>query len=313
MPQKIILDVDTGGDDAVAILLAGHHPEIELVAVTVVHGNSPLDTTLENTLRVLEAGQLSHVPVYCGAESPLVAESLSAHEFQRRELALPPATISPQPQRAVDFLVEYYSDTESHDTILVPVGPQTNLALALRIEPNLSTSIPSIITMAGAFGDGNATPSAEFNVLADPEAAHIVFNSGIPLTMVGLEVTRQALLTLEEVYKINSLGTPWAQVAAGIIEQEVSWFIEQLGWTGGQIFDACAVAAVIDPGILETNPMHVDIELHGGLTRGRTVADISNRLGNESNVDVGVGIDHKKFIQILHEGFGISSRLNKTG
>jgi inosine-uridine nucleoside N-ribohydrolase len=207
----------------------------------------------------------------------------------------------------VDFLVEYYSSPDGPDTTYVPVGPQTNLALALRLEPDLVTRIPHIVTMAGAYVEGNATPSAEFNILADPEAAHIVFTSGIPITMVGLEVTRQALLTLEDTHRIDSLGTPWSRIASAIIEQEVRWFMEQFGWTGGQIFDACAVAAVVEPGLLKTNPMHVDIELHGGLTRGRTVADTSNRFSPDSNVDVGVGIDRERFIQILHEGFGNSS------
>ncbi|GAG74996.1 unnamed protein product, partial [marine sediment metagenome] len=108
-------------------------------------------------------------------------------------------------------------------------------------------------------------------------------------------------------HRIDSLGTPWARIASAIIEQEVRWFMEQFGWTGGQIFDACAVAAVVEPGLLKTNPMHIDIELHGGLTRGRTVADISSRFSPDSNVVVGVGIDSERFIQILHEGFGNSS------
>lgn len=302
MPQKIILDVDTGGDDAVAILLAGHHPGSELAAVTVVHGNGPLATTLENTLRVIEAGGLGKVPVYAGAELPLVAEPLATDPIQSATLPFPETVLKPQAKRAVDFLIEYYLDPAGLETIYAPVGPQTNLALALRLEPRLAERIPRIITMAGAYLEGNTTPSAEFNVLVDPEAAHIVFNSGIPITMVGLEVTAQALVTLEDADRLEVLGSPWAIAAAKLIRSEVQWFIDNLGWSGGMIFDACAVAAALEPGILTTTPMHVDIELGGTLTRGRTVADISSHHHRPANVDVGVGIDRERFMQMLFEG-----------
>jgi inosine-uridine nucleoside N-ribohydrolase len=328
MPQKIILDVDTGGDDAVAILLAGHHPALELMAVTVTHGNGPLATTLDNTLRVVQAGELTHVPVFAGADRPLVAEPLPTDPIQRATLPLPAPTLPPSrsgrsptaparavdprrsgrsptaPARAVDFLVEYYLGPDGPETVYVPLGPQTNLALALRVEPRLAGRIPRIVTMAGAYTEGNTTPSAEFNVLADPEAAHIVFSAGIPLTMVGLEVTAQALVTLEDAERLRAAGTRWAQVAAGLIRSEVQWFIDHLGWSGGQIYDACAVAAVIEPAILQTRAMHVNIELRGDLTRGRTVADISGHHQKAPNVDVGVGIDRDRFIQILVEGLG---------
>jgi len=304
MPRNVILDVDTGGDDAVAILLAGHHPEIELVAVTVTHGNGPLETTLDNTLRVVQSGELMDVPVFSGADRPLVADLLETDPVQHAILPLPPATFTPQPQRAVDFLVDYYLGPHGPDTYYVPLGPQTNLALALRLEPRIVSRIPGIVTMAGAYLEGNTTPSAEFNVLADPEAAFIVFNSGIPITMVGLEVTFQALVTLEDSARLGEQGTAWAKIASRIISDEVQWFIDNLGWSGGQIYDACAVAAIINPLMLETEAMHVDVELRGELTRGRTVADISGYQKNSPNVDVGVNIDRQRFMQILFDGLG---------
>lgn len=302
MAQKIILDVDTGGDDAVAILLAGHHPRIELVAVTVCHGNGPLEVTLDNTLRVLQAGHLEKTPVYAGSECPLIGDLIQAHPIQKSTLPLPPAGITPTAGRAVDFIVDYYLGPCGPETIYAPIGPQTNLALALRLEPAIAERIPRIVTMAGAFTEGNTTPSAEFNILADPEAAHIVFNSGIPITMVGLEVTSRALVSLEDADRLGKINTPQAQAAAGIIRDEVNWFIDNLGLEGGQIFDACAVAAIIDPQIVQTRKMHVNIELHGILTRGRTVADISGYHPVEQNVDVGIDIDRAKFLDILFEG-----------
>lgn len=302
--QKIILDVDTGGDDAVATLLAGHHPGLELVAVTVTHGNGPLTVTLDNTLRLVQAGGLSQVPVYAGADRPLVAEPLATDPVQYATLPLLPPTIVPRSQRAVEFLIDYYLGAEGPETIYAPLGPQTNLALALRLEPRLAQRIPRIVTMGGAYLEGNTTPSAEFNILADPEAAHIVFTAGIPITMVGLEVTAQALVTLEDADRLRSLGTTQAQVAAELIRKEVQWFIDNLGWSGGQIYDACAVAAALEPDLLQTRLMHVAIELTGQLTRGRTVADISGHHHLPSNVDVGVGINRQRFMELLFEALG---------
>lgn len=298
----MILDVDTGFDDAAAILLAGHHPALELVAVTVTHGNAPLSVTLDNTLRVMRVGGLSRLPVYPGAERALLAAPLPTDPLQQLTLDLPPSALTAQPRRAAEFLVEYYLGQHGPDTVYVPVGPQTNLALALRLESRLAARIPRIVTMAGAYIEGNVTPSAEFNVLADPEAAHIVFNSGIPITMIGLEVTAQALVTLKDLEHLRALSTPWANAVAAIIEPNVRWWIDNRGWSGGQVYDACAVAAVIEPGILQTRPMRVDIELNGEHTRGRTVADLSGWQPKAPNVEVGIGIRRNRFIEILLRG-----------
>ena len=302
MPKKVILDVDTGGDDAVAILLAGHHRDLDLVAVTVTYGNGPLVTTLDNTLRVISTGRLPGVPVFPGADRPLVGEMIATDPVQYATLPLPESDYSPQPQRAVDFLIDYYLGHHGPDTYYVLLGPQTNLALALRLAPAIVKRIPRIITMAGAYLEGNTTPSAEFNVLADPEAAHIVFNSGIPITMVGLEVTAQALVSLDDARRLGELNNPWARAAARVMEDEIHWFIDNLGWNGGQIFDACAVAVLIEPSILETKLVNVDIELNGTLTRGRTVADMVGYHKKTPNVDVGVTIDRQQFMQILFDG-----------
>ena len=302
MPQKIILDVDTGGDDAVAILLAGHHPALELAAVCTTHGNARHEVVLENTLRVLAAGQLRQIPVFPGAVHPLVCEPIPGNSDQRAVLPLPPADLQPQGQHAVKFLLEYYNSPAGPETIYVPVGPLSNLALALRMNPGLARRIPRIVTMGGAYIEGNATPSAEFNILADPEAAHVVYSAGIPITMIGLEVTAMAYLTLADVARVAALGTPWAQAAALLMERDVRWFMNHFGVERGQIFDANTVAEVIQPGLTETRPMHVEIELHGQHTRGRTVADISRRHARPANVEVGVAMDRSRFLEILLEG-----------
>ena len=302
MAQKIILDVDTGRDDAVAILMAGHHPSLDLVAVLPVHGNAPLETTLDNTLRTLEAGGLLHIPVYAGAATPLLGKIAPTLDVQRVNLPLPPATKQAAEKHAVEFLIDYYMGTEGPDTIYMPLGPQTNLALALRIEPRIAERIPRIVTMGGAYLEGNTTPSAEFNILADPEAAHIVFTAGIPITMVGLEVTARALVMPEDVERIRKIGTPWAEIAADLMAADVQWFVDHLGSEGGQIYDPCAVAAVLEPDVLTTKSMWVGIELQGALTRGRTVADISGKRSWKPNVDVGVDMDRERFVGILYDG-----------
>ena len=299
MRQKVILDVDTGCDDAVALLLAGHHPDIELVAALPVHGNAPLAQTLDNTLRLLCAGKLEHVPVYAGASHPLVGPILAGDGDQVIKLPFPEPTIKPQPKHAVNFLIDYYMSGEGKDTIYMPIGPLTNLALALRIEPRLKERIPAIVTMGGAY----ATSFAEFNIKADPEAAFIVYSAGIPIKMIGLEVTDVAQVLQSDVDSIRKIQTPWAIAAADVMDIVVEIHSKHFGHDGGIIFDACAVAAVIEPSVVKTVPMHIEIELTGTHTRGCTAAGsrFHGSGDKDANVEVGISIDRERFIQIMHE------------
>jgi len=308
--QKVICDVDTGGDDAVGILAVGHSRRTELVAVTVVAGNAPLEVTLENTLKVVEHGRLGRVPVYAGAAHPLIGELPPLDPAQERRLKLPAPTIQAQSKRAAEFLADYYMSNAGPGTILIPTAPLTNIALALRLEPRIARRIPRIVTMGGATVEGNATASAEFNIYADPEAAHIVYSAGVPITMIGLEVTGQALVTLEDAAHIRSLGTPQARIASDLIAEEVQWFMDNLGWRSGQVYDACAAIGAIEPSIIKTKPMHIAVELTGKHTRGRTVADISGHHHNSqpANVDVGVGIDRERFMRLLEEALIAETR-----
>lgn len=304
MPQKVIIDVDTGGDDAVAILLAGYHPAVELVAVTCVEGNAPLDLVVRNSLAVLEQGKLAGVPVYAGLDRHMHTQPYPRDPDQERRLKLPEPTLKPAAGHAVDFLIDYYMSDAGPETILAPVAPLTNIAVALLREPRLAQRIPRMVMMGGAYTEGNTTASAEFNIYADPEAARIVFRAGIPISLVGLEVTKQALLTLADAERISNYTNPGAKVAGALIYEEASWFIRNLGWEAGQVYDACAIAAVIQPDILQTKLAYCDIEVIGELTRGRTVCDFGYaRRDLEANVDVGVGIDQERFVAILDEAF----------
>lgn len=295
--QKVILDVDTGTDDAIAILMAGHAPSLELVAVTVTHGNGPLTLTLHNTLKLMEAGGLAHVPVLAGASRPLMRDPYPTQGQQRAELPLPEPTLLPSSEHAIDFIRHYYRNG-GDDTVLVPVAPLSNIALALLQEPELARRIPHIVLMGGAVGTGNTTASAEFNILADPEAAHIVFNAGIPITMIGLEVTAGARLKKAHSDQIRALDTLQSRIAADLVDLDLTW-TEEWGGDGVEVYDACAVAAVIDPDVVTTQPMRVDVETQGALTLGRTVCDARRRAQSQTNVDVGLALDRARFLEIL--------------
>ena len=296
--QKVILDVDTGVDDAVALLMAAGAPSLSLVGVTVVMGNGPLDLTLANTLKTLDAAHLSDVPVYAGADLPLLAPLSASLPIQALAFDLPEPTMQPQDIHAVDFLVDYYLGSEGPKTTLVPLAPLTNVALALRREPRLAARIPRLVMMGGAVGHGNATPSAEFNVWTDPEAAQIVFRSGIPIVMVGLEATNTARITLHEVAQARALPSPGAQVAADLLAVDVLWFKEHLN-EDAEVFDACAVAAAMDAKVLRTEAMHVDVETRGELTRGRTVCTTRPPEGQSCHVQVGLATDRPRFLRLL--------------
>jgi len=295
--QKVIIDVDTGTDDAIAILMAGHAASLELVAVTVTHGNGPLALTLHNTLKLVEAGGLAHVPVLAGAHRPLVRPIYPTQGQQLTELPLPETALQPAAEHAADFLRRYYSHNDDHP-LLIPVGPLTNVALALLQEPSLARRIPRLVLMGGALGAGNTTPAAEFNILADPEAARIVFNAGIPITMIGLEVTAGARLQKAHADQMRALGTRHSRLAADLIELDLSWR-KEWGQDGVEVYDACAVAAAIDPKVVTTQPMHVDVETQGELTLGRTVCDARRQSKSQPNVDVGLELDRALFLQIL--------------
>ena len=297
MAQKVIMDVDTGCDDAVAMLLAGHHKALQLVATLPVHGNAPLEQTIDNTLRLLEAGKLMHVPVFAGAESPLIGPIIRGSDDQIVKLPFLEPSIKPQAKHAVNFLIDYYMSGEGNDTVYMPIAPLTNLALALRIEPRLKQRIPRIVTMGGSY----ASTFAEFNIAADPEAAYMVYSSGIPITMVGLEVTDMAEVRQQDVDGIRKLNTPWAVSAADIMDIVVAIHTNH-GLKGAIVYDACAVAALIEPSVMETRPMHIEIELRGTATRGCTVSDDKRYKKLPPNVEVGISINRDRFLEIMRAG-----------
>jgi inosine-uridine nucleoside N-ribohydrolase len=295
---SILLDCDPGHDDAIALLLALASPELELLGVTTVAGNQTVEKTTANAIRVLELVG-SDVPVAAGAGRPLVREPyVAAYVHGETGLDgpdLPPARREPVDQHAVDFLAERIDGAT-----LVATGPLTNVALLLARE---EASPERIVLMGGAIAEGNVTPAAEFNIWADPEAAARVFSSGLDVTMVGLDVTHQALLTDEHAAGLRENGRV-GSVVADLLDFYGTFHKQVYDFEGSPIHDAVAVAQVIRPDLLELRELNVEIDRESELCRGRTVVDVWKRTGREANARVAVGIDAPGFIELLLERLG---------
>lgn len=302
MKHKIILDCDPGHDDAIAILLAAHHPDIDLLAITTVAGNQSLDKTTHNALKVCSLANIRNVPVARGMDRPLVRPARHAANIHGESGMdgpnIPEPDIEPVPQQAVDLLIDLLMNSDG-DITIVPTGPLTNIATAIRREPAILSRIKAISLMGGAIGLGNRTPAAEFNIWADPEAAAIVFDCGRPLTMSPLEVTHQALATGEVLERLRSANRPVASFAVDLLTFFGDTYRNVFGFPAPPVHDPCAVAAVIEPDILSAHTIHVEIETEGEWTSGRTVCDVYGVLGKEPNVRVGYALDVSRFWEML--------------
>jgi inosine-uridine nucleoside N-ribohydrolase len=300
-PTPILLDCDPGHDDAIALLLALASPELEVRGVTTVAGNQTLEKTTANALRVLEFAGRSDVPVAAGADRPLARELfVAAYVHGESGLdgpSLPEPQGEPVAQHAIDFLAERILATERPVT-LVPVGPLTNIALLLERHPEAAANVERIVLMGGAIAEGNVTPAAEFNVYVDPEAAWRVLRSGLPVTMIGLDVTHEALMTDAHAERLRAAGR-CGRLVAELYDFFRDYHRRTYGAEGAPIHDAVAVAQVLRPGIVETLHRHVDVDCESQLCRGRTVVDLWHRTGNEPNTDVGVGVDADAFLELL--------------
>jgi inosine-uridine nucleoside N-ribohydrolase len=297
----LLVDCDPGQDDAIALLLALASPELEIVGITTVAGNQTLAKTTVNALKVLELAGRSDIPVAAGAARPLAAELVVAADAHGETgldgPSLPEPSTRPVDAHAVDFLAERLLAAESPLT-LVALGPLTNVALLLALRPVAIERIARLVIMGGAIGPGNMTPSAEFNVWLDPEAAHRVFGSGVQITMVGLDVTNRAVLTRRQARTLRSGGAVGAAVA-DMLDFYLGFYLEAYQHGGAPIHDAVAVAHVLEPKLVTTMARHVDIELTG-LSRGRTIVDMRRRTTPPApNARVAVDIDVDAFRELL--------------
>ena len=295
MPTRILIDCDPGHDDAIAILLALASPEVELVGVTTVSGNQTLEKTTANAIRMLELVDRADVPVAAGADRPLVREQFVAEYVHGKTgldgPALEPPRAEPVAQHAADFLAERVAGTT-----LVPTGPLTNVALMLALHPEARPD--RIVLMGGAIAEGNVTPAAEFNIWADPEAARRVFESGIEVTMIGLDVTHRALMTRRHAETLRGSGKA-GRFVAELYDFFSGFHARTYGSEDSPIHDAVAVAHVLREGLVETKHVRVDVDCSWELGRGRTYVDLYARTGKEPNTHVGVDVDAEAFFDLL--------------
>jgi inosine-uridine nucleoside N-ribohydrolase len=296
----IVIDCDPGHDDAIAILLAIASPEVELRGITTVAGNQTLDKTTRNALKVLELADRTDIPVAAGADAPLKRTlRVAAHVHGESGLDgpdLPEPATKPVEGHAADVLDEWLEP----GVVLVPTGPLTNVALLFERHPDVKKRLERIVWMGGAIAEGNVTPAAEFNAFVDPEAAAAVFGSGIPVTMIGLDITHKALFTRAQADRLRGTGRAGRAVA------ELSDFFQRFhesryGFEGSPIHDALAVAEVIDPSLVTRLECNVEIETASQFCDGRTVVDRWLITDRPKNALVGIDVDAERFLELLVE------------
>lgn len=299
MVHKIILDCDPGHDDAIAIVLAHGSPEIELLALTTVAGNQTLAKVTHNALVMATVCGITDVPIAAGADRPLVRPPRTAPSIHGETGLdgpdLPEPTVTLDPRHAVDLIIGTVLAHDPGSVTLVPIGPLTNIALAARRCPEIVGRVAGVVLMGGGHTKGNATAAAEFNILCDPEAAHIVFTAGWPVTQIGLDLTHQALATDDVVARIAAVGTPLAGFLRDVLVTFGENYRAAHGFSAPPVHDPCAVARVIDPAVLTTRAAHVDVELTGTHTTGMTVTDFRGRDGAALDTQVAIELDTERF------------------
>lgn len=302
MPIPVILDCDPGHDDAFNILLAAAHPGVELLGITTVAGNQTVEKTTLNARRVCTAAGIGGVPIAAGMAGPLRGPRITAPDIHGESGLDGPGFGAPAVPVDGRDAVTFLRDTlRAHPVpvTLVPTGPLTNIAAFLLAHPELADRIERIVLMGGSTGRGNRTPAAEFNVLADPEAADTVFRSGLHLTMIGLNVSHRALATPEVVARVHALGTPLAEVCAGLLTYFGDTYREVFGFPAPPLHDPLTVAHLVAPDLVALVHAPVAIELTGTHTRGATVVDLDGVTGARPNAYVGVDVDVEAYWDLI--------------
>jgi len=299
--KKVLIDCDPGHDDMIAIMLACASDKLKVTGITTVAGNQEGEKTFNNALKILTLIDRKDVPVARGFNKPILQELVTAPEIHGVSgldgADLPVPEVKPSPLHAVEFIIKTLLESKEK-LYLIPVGPLTNIGVALLREPKIGEKIERIVLMGGAVFDSNITPAAEFNIYVDPEAAKIVFESGLPLTMVGLDVTNKAIFSFEDIDKLEKLNGKVSKVVASLLRFFARANHEIFGFNGAPLHDALAVSYVIDETVLNTKFVHVDIETRGEFTRGQTVVDVYGVTRKAPNVEVAFDLDLKKFKEL---------------
>ncbi|MCA9906602.1 MAG: nucleoside hydrolase [Anaerolineae bacterium] len=303
-PRKIILDCDPGHDDAIAIMLAANSPAIDLLGITVVAGNQTLEKTLNNALNVCQYLGLD-VPVYKGCGQPMIREQLIAPSIHGESGLDGPTfaalTKQAEPKHAVNYIIDTLLASDG-DVTVVTTGPMTNLAMALRLNPDILPKIHELVLMGGTYQLGNMTPAAEFNVLADGDAAHVVFTSGCKITMAGLDVTRKVLCLPSIVERMGRIDNQAAKLFVDLMTFFNKTQKEVFGWDGGPLHDPVTIAYLIDPTVLTLKECFTQIDIRSEQSYGRTNCDIFNIFKQPPNSSIALDIDVAKFWDIIEAG-----------
>jgi purine nucleosidase len=305
MTKRIILDTDPGIDDSLAILLALASPEISLEGLSVVHGNSSTEQGTINALSVLELAQASHIPVYRGCELPLVQPSLLAPETHGDQgigyAKLPAPLNQSKNQKGSDYLIEKIMSSPGEIT-LVCIGPLTNLALAIRQEPRIVKNVKEVFIMGGAIRhEGNTTPLAEFNTYVDPHAAHIVFHSGMPITLTPLDVTYQCIFLKDDLNRLLKIESPITKFISDATRFYMEFHDEYQKIEGCVINDPLTMALTFMPELCDYQELYVDVDLSGGVSMGKTFADFYHMTGKPANMKVALGVRPRDFMELFLE------------
>ena len=305
MARRIIFDCDPGQDDAVGLFLAMSSPdELEILGITAVAGNVPLELTQRNARMMCDIAGRKEIPVYAGRDRPLVREPITA-EYIHGETGIDGVEIfepeTPlQEQHAVDFIIETLLAADPGSVTLVPTGPLSNIAAAIDREPAILEHIEQIVLMGGAMREsGNRSPSAEFNIIVDPHAADIVFNCGRPITAFGLDVTHQVLSTRERVARIKALDNPVADATAGMLSFFHKYDSKKYGSEGAPLHDPCTIAFLLRPALFETKDVNISVETASELTMGHTAVDFWHVTDRPVNAAWAYGVDADGFYELL--------------
>ncbi|WP_404676808.1 pyrimidine-specific ribonucleoside hydrolase RihA [Raoultella ornithinolytica] len=305
MALPIILDCGPGHDDAIAMVLALASPELDVKAITASAGNQTPDKTLRNVLRMLTLLGRQDIPVAGGARKPLMRELIIAENVHGESgldgPALPEPDFTPQACTAVELMAKTLRESPQPVTI-VATGPQTNVALLLNSHPELHDKIARIVLMGGAMVLGNWQPAAEFNIYVDPEAAEIIFQSGIPVVMAGLDVTHRAQIHGLDIERFRQVGNPVATIVAELLDFFMEYHKDaKWGFTGAPLHDPCTIAWLLKPELFTSVERWVGVETQGKYTQGMTVVDYYFLTGKQPNTTVLLDIDRERFVDLLVE------------
>lgn len=305
LKKKIILDCDPGHDDAIAIMLAGKSSCIEILGITIVAGNQTLEKTTKNALNVCQYLDID-VPVYSGCGQPMIRDRQVIADDIHGETGLDgpsfdPLVRSAKEKHGVNFIIETLMASEG-DITLVATGPLTNIAMAMRMEPGIIPKIKEIVIMGGTYQLGNVTPAAEFNILADGDAAHVVFTSGRRIVMMGLDVTRKVLCYPHIVDRMSKINNKAAKLFADLMRFFNKTQKEVFGWDGGPLHDPVTIAYLIAPSVVTTKSMYTEIDIRSTQSYGRTNCDFFGYLKKKPNSEVAIDINVEKYWDIIESG-----------